>query len=294
MGSGESKGAGSPMDGETEEFDRQVAADAAAEHAAEERQAAEAAAKSADVAAETTRDGANGAKVAHTSGNLMPATPRGELGMAPGADSHIGSAPTPPGTADRMIAEVTGDSTQWNLEPPRSFGTEVEPNTLAPAAEEESKPSSAEEVKTTQSAGSIAESSTPATSVGEIVAAERDAAADAIVDAGIHADEQALLEDEEALMNQIVGEYGTNAGGAFGTVSTGFDATGSTAASAVSSEAEDLLSLTELRKEVGVAHQMMSTGEIIEGLMDETTTGAADVDGDEIETPKRGTVNAIA
>ena len=84
-------------------------------------------------------------------------------------------------------------------------------------------------------------------------------------------------------MNQIVGEYGASTGGAFGTATTAFDATASTTASAASSEAEDLLSLTELRKEVGVAHQLMSTGEIIEGLMDETTNG---VDPNEMETPK--------
>jgi hypothetical protein len=115
------------------------------------------------------------------------------------------------------------------------------------------------------------------------MAAERDSAADAAIDAGIRADELALLEDDEALMNQIVGEYGASTGGAFETASTGFNATASTAASAVSSASEDLLSLTELRKEVGVAHQLMSTGEIIEGLMDETTTGA---DPAEMETPK--------
>lgn len=81
-------------------------------------------------------------------------------------------------------------------------------------------------------------------------------------------------------MSQIVGEYGT--GGAFGTASTGFNVTASTVASAASSEAEDLMSLTELRKEVGKGVELMSTGELIEGLMDETTTDGHDPD----ETPR--------
>ncbi len=271
MGGGESKGAGGPLEGGTEEFDRQIAADAAAEHAAEEQKAA---------AAERSATGSTNDMYA--SGNLMPSTPNGVIGMVGGPTSHLGPVPTPPGTADRMIAELNGDDhLAWGIEPlQRSFGTEVEPNVLVPADAQHTKPIAAEECRTP----STIASPMPASSVGAAMAAERDSAGDAAIDAGIRADELALLADDEALMNQIVGEYGASTNSvAYGTASTGFNATSSTAASAVSSASEDLLSLTELRKEVGVAHQLMSTGELIEGLMDETTTGS---DPSEMETPK--------
>jgi hypothetical protein len=265
MGGGESK-AEHPVDGDTEEIDRQVAAEAVAQLAAEEQAAAEAAA-------------AGSANDLYASGNLMPATPGpaapldGGLVMV-GGPASFGPAPTPPGTADRMFAEVNGDGPPWadggpEVEPmaQRSFGTEVEPNTWTKLA-------ATEEAKPTPAPSPAAVSPVPVGAVGAALAAEREKAeAAAIIDAGIRA-------DEEALMSQIVGEYGT--GGAFGTASTGFNVTASTVASAASSEAEDLMSLTELRKEVGKGVELMSTGELIEGLMDETTTDGHDPD----ETPR--------
>ena len=276
MGSGESKGAASRANGGTEQVGRQLSARADApdeqQNALDEQQ---------NAAVSLGKD--SSADNLYASGNLMPSVPSrmpsdpsGEIGTVGGPAAQLGPAPTPPSTAERMIAEVNCDSPSWGVEPMqrRSFGTVVDQNTLGlPVDTEHSKSFAAEADKTPPGD----EWPLAAASLDAAMAGERNA--DAIIDAGIRADELALMEEDEdeAIMNQIVGEYGSSLG-AFGTASTGFNATSSTALSAASSEAEDPLSLTELRKEVAVAHQLMSTGEIIEGLMDETTTSGDPVD----------------
>ena len=279
--SGESKGAASGADGGTEQVGRQLSARA---DAPDEQQNAPA--EQQNAAVPFAKD--SNADSLYASGNLMPSAPTGmpsdpsgEIGTLGAAAAQLGPAPTPPSTAERMIAEVNGDSPPWGGEPMqrRSFGTEVDPNTLGSLVDtEHSKSFAAEEYQSPPGAPST----NGLASLGAAMAGGR--TADAIIDAGIRADELALMEEDEdeAIMNQIVGEYGASSG-AFGAASTGFTATSSTALSSASSEAEDLLSLTALRKEVAVAHQLMSTGEIIEGLMDETTVGDDPV---EMETPK--------
>ena len=64
-------------------------------------------------------------------------------------------------------------------------------------------------------------------------------------------------------MNAIVGEFGTG---------TTFHATGSTATT--ESEA-DYMSVTDMRREVGGEVKMMSTGEIVESLLEDADTSAA-------------------
>ena len=259
MGGEASKGAGNkdeqPVDGNTAEFDSQIAAEAAAEQAAEEQAA--------------------GAVDPYASGNLMPATPGRGGGLdsglvAVGGPGAFGPAPTPPGTAERMYAEVSGGGPPWsNVDSPRigemrSFGTEVEPNKGA-ALVVPTKPAAARRA---------APSPVPEDGVGAALAAER-AAANAAIDAGI-------LADEEALMNDIMADYGT--GASFGGTASSFNSTGSTAAS---SDAEDLMSLTDLRKEVGAGVGLMSTGELVESLMDETTHEGANA----LPTPRFGENN---
>lgn len=272
MGSEASKGAGKDeqLDGNTAEFDVQIAAEAAAEQAAEDH-------------------AANGRVDPYASGNLMPATPgRGgalDTGLiAVGGPGAFGPATTPPGTAERMYAEVSGDPPPWSntgdvgpridedailrmeqkMDPMCSFGTEVEPNKGAAlvAAADQAAVAAAKPVEAT-APRPVTSSPVSEDSVGAALAAER-ARANAEIDAGIRA-------DEEAMMNDIMGEYGT--GASFGGTATNFNATGSTAAS---SDAEDLMSLTDLRKEVGVGVGLMSTGELVESLMDETTHEGAD------------------
>ena len=271
MGGEASKGAGNkdeqPVDGNTAEFDSQIAAEAAAEQAAEEQAA--------------------GAVDPYASGNLMPATPGRGGGLdsglvAVGGPGAFGPAPTPPGTAERMYAEVSGGGPPWsNVDSPRigemrSFGTEVEPNKGAAlvAAADQAAAAAARGPPKPAAARRAAPSPVPEDGVGAALAAER-AAANAAIDAGI-------LADEEALMNDIMADYGT--GASFGGTASSFNSTGSTAAS---SDAEDLMSLTDLRKEVGAGVGLMSTGELVESLMDETTHEGANA----LPTPRFGENN---